>query len=281
MTSTSPGPQDAPSTSDRWRADTSVAEQEQLKGYLHSVFASPFLQNVAAQTMSLLRLEPGESVLEVGCGTGVFLPLLAREVGSSGRVVGVDHSASMVHDARQGAAGGVHNIEIRQADALELPFESATFDAVHCERVLMHVEDADRAISEMVRVTKPGGRIVAAEPDWPGIRIDHPQRREFDMLYARSLRHTHGDMGLTLVRRFARAGLTHVEASPVVGVFRQKAILETYGLDLAFGAKELDESGVLPAARSEELIATLNDLDREGHYFAAALFHLVIGRVPK
>src|SRR5437870_303815 len=116
----------SPENSDAWRAETSADEHAVLNDYLGAVFATPFLQEVAARTLSLLRLQPRQAVLEVGCGTGVFLPLLAREVTAGGSVVGVDHSPAMVRDAQAAADGaGLANVAVRAADACDLPFEAA------------------------------------------------------------------------------------------------------------------------------------------------------------
>src|SRR5437763_8436102 len=110
-----------PASSDAWRADTSAGEHAVLSDYLQSVFASPFLQEVAERTLSLLRLQAGQAVLEVGCGTGVFLPLLAREVTAAGKVVGVDHSPAMVRDAQAAAdAAGLATVAVRAGDACDL-----------------------------------------------------------------------------------------------------------------------------------------------------------------
>jgi ubiquinone/menaquinone biosynthesis C-methylase UbiE len=128
----------------------------------------------------------GRSVLEVGCGNGVLLPRLADGVGSQRRVIGIDHSATFVEQARarMADAGLSAIVTVQQADAYALPFAAATFDIAHCERVLMHLEQPSAALAEMKRVVRPGGWLIAAEPDWGGIRIDHVDREGMDILYA-------------------------------------------------------------------------------------------------
>src|SRR6202023_1920244 len=68
------------------------------------------------------------------------------------------------------------SLEFRQGDAHHLPFPDLTFDACRVDRVLQHLEDPQRAIAEMARVLKIGGRIAAAEPDWDTLVIDVPDR---------------------------------------------------------------------------------------------------------
>jgi ubiquinone/menaquinone biosynthesis C-methylase UbiE len=135
----------------------------------------------------MLELEPGQAVLEVGRGSGVFLPALAQAVGKAGRVVGVDLAEPFFTQAQQrmGSAGLAGVVSVQRADACRLPFADASFDAVHCERVLMHLDDPDLALREMARVLRPGGVAVAAEPDRGGFRLDHADRAGFDVLYAR------------------------------------------------------------------------------------------------
>lgn len=114
----------------------------------------------------LCHIGEGKRVLEVGCGVGVTPCYLAREYGC--RVVGVDISEKMVDRSRKRAKrGGMEDrIEFRVADAQDLPFEDATFDAVIGESVTAFVEDKQRAVSEYVRVTKPRGYVGLNECIW-------------------------------------------------------------------------------------------------------------------
>jgi SAM-dependent methyltransferase len=105
---------------------------------------------------------------------------------------------------------------LQQGDAYRLPFEAATFDVAHCERVLMHLEDPSSALGEMKRVVRPGGWIVAVEPDWGGIRIDHADRAGMDLLYARALHMRQPDIGLTLYRRMHELGLSDIRPVPII-----------------------------------------------------------------
>lgn len=95
---------------------------------------------------------PGREVLEVGCGTGLILERLA---GESARAVGVDLSPGMLEHAR------ARGLDVHEGSATELPFEDASFDTAVSFKVLAHVEEIDRAMSEMGRVVRPGGRVIA------------------------------------------------------------------------------------------------------------------------
>jgi SAM-dependent methyltransferase len=116
-------------------------------------------QQLAPARTALLAaasLAPKERVLDVACGTGLLTFEAARLVGE---VVGVDLSAKMVEAARRRAPG---NVSFQRMDAQKLDFPEASFDAVLCSLGLMYVPDPAAAISEMLRVLRPGGRIAVA-----------------------------------------------------------------------------------------------------------------------
>src|SRR5262249_50271876 len=106
------------------------------------------------------QLRPGETVLEVGCGTGVLDRWLARHTGRANRIVGLDISRYMLREAmalaRQEGLEGV--VEFREGSAGALPFPASSVDVAMWSTVIQRV-DADRMLREMVRVVKPGGRV--------------------------------------------------------------------------------------------------------------------------
>jgi len=122
-------------------------------------------QLAEAQDALLARaaLAPGERVLDVACGTGLVALAAADTVGASGRVVGVDLSGRMVEVARERArARGLPGARFARMDAERLVLGDASFDVVTCALGLMYVSDPARALAEMTRVLRPGGRLVLA-----------------------------------------------------------------------------------------------------------------------
>ena len=114
-----------------------------------------------------LDLQPGQHVLDVATGTATSAAVLAR---SGAQVVGCDFSFGML---RVGAAAGHEGVELVAADALRLPFADGAFDAVTVSFGLRNTADVDLALRELLRVTKPGGRLVVCEfshPTWSPFR---------------------------------------------------------------------------------------------------------------
>jgi ubiquinone/menaquinone biosynthesis C-methylase UbiE len=113
--------------------------------------------------LDMAALQPGERVLDVACGTGLVSFRVAEAVGARGAVVGTDISGEMVEAARRSAAErDVDNASFERSDAETLPFADATFDAAVCGLGLMYVSDPVKALCEMRRLLRPGGRAAAA-----------------------------------------------------------------------------------------------------------------------
>ncbi|MSP12596.1 MAG: methyltransferase domain-containing protein [Chloroflexi bacterium] len=120
------------------------------------------------QIVAHLLLRPGQWVLDAGCGNGVFLSELARAIGPTGKVVGVDQSAPLLNLAQKKIADlpYSHLVELKEADLYHLPFPAATFDLVWIASTL-HGQDQPLAVlQELKRVARPGGQVVALDTDY-------------------------------------------------------------------------------------------------------------------
>lgn len=268
--------------SDMWRADLGDAERARLESLLEAMADDPLLRKVAFRSVSLMGLKPGDRVLDVGCGSGVLLPALAEIVSPGGAVIGLDHSQALLDAARERVQESTTAaaVSLVQGDARSLPFNDGEFDAAHVERVLMHLDDPDLALREMRRVVRPGGWIVAAEPDSAGIRIDHPADPEAMALIAgRDVAAVRNPgMGLELNRRLAAAGFVerHVE------VFTE--FDRTYHPISAAGDREAADAlvteGLLARERADAAIAYLEAASERGEYAWMGSMIMVAGRVP-
>ena len=262
-------------------AETSDETEAAAASWLEEQAQHPFLREVAVRSVARLGLEPGERVLEVGCGTGVFLPGLAESTGPTGGVVGFDHSAAFLDEARKRlvSSGLEERVELVQGDAHHLPFPDATFDAAHCERVLMHVEDPDRVIGEMRRVVRPGGRVVAAEVHAAGAGMDGADPEltaRIARLVVAGIRNPH--MGLSLRGRFVDSGFEGVSGE-IVGYFEEE-LDQDEAEEVARIARDLAARGELEAERATGFVEDLEARRARGAYCGMSLMFIVSGRVP-
>jgi demethylmenaquinone methyltransferase/2-methoxy-6-polyprenyl-1,4-benzoquinol methylase len=124
------------------------------------------------------ELGPGDAALDVCCGTGDLALEMAARVGPAGSVTGCDFSEPMLELARAKAAErGAGTVRFEWADALQLPYEDASFDAVAVGFGVRNLSDLDRGLGEMARVLRPGGRLVILE-------ITQPRRPPLSSFYS-------------------------------------------------------------------------------------------------
>jgi ubiquinone/menaquinone biosynthesis C-methylase UbiE len=260
--------------------ETSPAVEAAARAWLEEQAAHPFIREVGQRSMEALDLRAGERVLDVGCGTGVFLPAVAAVVGSGGRVVGLDHSEAFLREARARVAdqGLEAVVSLVSADAQRLPFDDDSFDAAHTERVLMHLEDPDGAIRELRRVVRPGGRVVCAEIHARGAAMDHPDHELIERLTQAASHMRNPWMGLELRRRFVSAGLEDVRVQAVINV--EETLDPEEATEFRALAKELTASGVLDRASAEGVVDTMVDASERGMHSGYALMFVAVGRVP-
>ena len=105
-----------------------------------------------------LKIKPGSTVLDVGTGTGVFIHFLLGEIGKGGRIIALDFAEKMIGRAR--AKGFNGNIDYLCADVTNIPLGNEIFDIIVCYSSFPHFQDKSRALAEMNRVIKRGGRLL-------------------------------------------------------------------------------------------------------------------------
>ena len=134
----------------------------QISGDAAEVYERLFVPAIfgrwASQVATAACIGAADHVLDVGCGTGALTRVAADRVTKSGKTVGLDRNLGMLAVARRIRP----EIEWREGDAKDLPFNDASFDAVVSQFALMYVGDRGAALSEMSRVLKPGGRLAVA-----------------------------------------------------------------------------------------------------------------------
>jgi len=235
----------------------------------------------------LLRPAPGAEVLDVGCGTGADVRALAAGDpgggggGGCGRVTGVDNSTRLIDEARAQSAGLDLPVDFQVADAHELPFPDRSFDAVRAERVFMHLPQPDRALGEMIRVVRPGGRLLVADPDHGMWALDHSDRTLtrtlltwwFDVI-------TNPWIARGMPTRFRGAGLEDVDVSllPIVLHSLEAADAMT---GVAKAATAAAAQGVITPEQQRAFDAELSDRDRTGRFFLCGTVIATTGARPR
>jgi arsenite methyltransferase len=128
------------------------------------------------ETIRLLNLSRGESVLDIGCGPGFLCESMAEIVGGSGAVVGIDVSTDLIALCNQRRASTWLSYAI--GDATEINQAEASFDVVVCTQVAEYVPEVDRVLAEALRVLKPGGRTIFVATDWDAVvwHSENPKR---------------------------------------------------------------------------------------------------------
>ncbi len=124
-----------------------------------------WLRKLRQRTATLAGLQPGDKVLDVGCGTGTLALEVQQRVGATGRAFGVDPGAQQIARARSKAARRALPIEFKIGVIEHLDFPDQTFDAVVSTLMMHHLPDdlKRQGLSEIARVLKPGGRLVIAD----------------------------------------------------------------------------------------------------------------------
>jgi SAM-dependent methyltransferase len=129
------------------------------------------VQSLKRLGYDMLNVESGDSVLDIGCGTGADVVALAARVGDRGWVTGVDLSVSLIARARARADSVRLPVAFCCVDMHKMPFPDGSFTRTRIDRVLHFLPDPRRAIAEAVRVTAYGGRMLVTEPDWSTLTI--------------------------------------------------------------------------------------------------------------
>ncbi len=152
-------------------------------------------------------VKEADIILDVGCGSGMVTRDIAHL--TKGKVVAVDGSGEMIEVARE-VLKNYSNVDFKKENAENFSFKDNTFDIVTCNLFLMWVDNPQKVVNEMARVTKPGGIVLASlEPDYGG-KLHYPENPRVDRIFAgEAIKKRGGDphIGRKLRLLFVRAGL--------------------------------------------------------------------------
>jgi SAM-dependent methyltransferase len=229
--------------------------------------------------LDALAIVPGESVLEVGCGSGVIMRELARRTAGANRLIGRDMSPYLLREARALARreGLLDRIDFGEGRAEALPLADGVVD-VALSSTVFEEGDADLMLSEIARVTRPGGRVGVVVraidmPFWVNLPLDPALKAKVDApgVIGGGMA-PRGVADASLYRRFHALGLTGLKCFPqLVSVVPGQPRLERYQQQIL---------AALDPAETETWRQAVAAADRDGTFFIAQAYHCAIGTKP-
>ncbi len=256
-----------------------AASPEALAGYLDAVRGMGAVAEWKRRSLDLLEPRPGAALLDLGCGTGEDALALAPRVAPGGRVLGVDRSTAMIAEARR-RAGGRPGLEFAEGDALALPVADGVLDGARAERVLLHVDEPARAVGEMMRVLRSGGRIVVAEPDWATLVIDAPDPATSRLVArAAASRFRSPSVGHTLRRLLRHAGAAEVAVAARTLVIDDHATAEQV-FQIADAARRAADDGLVAPGAAAAWLAGVERAGAAGDLLVAMTAFMASGCRP-
>lgn len=263
-----------------WSDVDKAKDTSAFSAYLDSVRALDAIGAYKLASLEAMRLEPGHRALDVGCGTGDDARKAADRVGPEGEVLGIDFSAAMIEEARRRwvSPGLPLRFEVGDVHALALPDHH--FHAARADRMFQHLADPGRALGELARVTRPGGRVVVSDPDWGTYIMDAsptPAVKRY-LEYARGQARNPW-IGRQLYGLFREQGLRELSVSAAVVFFLDYGVLEKMGnLDAGFvaavAAGQMSEDDV--AEVKQELMSR----QQAGRFLVSVNVMTVAGTIP-
>ena len=240
--------------------------------------AAGYVRMVQALT-DATQLQPGQTVLDVGCGTGVVDRWLGRRTARQNRIIGVDINRYLLQEAvalarKEGLEGAV---DFREGSAEALPFPDNSFDVTMSMTVIEEV-DAQQMLAEMVRVTKPGGRVavIARAMDMPfliNLRLQAELQAKVGAPGALGSVAGRGCADASLYRRFHQAGLTQVKMFPQLPAFDGSApYMLQFMQNGILGKLTQEEARQWQSARAQA--------EAEGTFFMTWPHHCAVGTKP-
>ncbi|MFB6253561.1 MAG: methyltransferase domain-containing protein, partial [Halobacteriaceae archaeon] len=250
--------------------------------YLDTVSGLDAIENYKRRSHQLLNPEPGDHLLDMGCGTGDDVIMLAEHVGPDGLVFGIDRSESIIQTATD-RSKNISNVSFWVDNALDLALDSNVVDGCRSDRVLQHLPDPTIALAEMIRITKPGCQVVMSEPNWNTLEVRIPiadadvTDEIIDIEWANERNPRIGSQLYSLARK---SGLTDIHVDPITVVITDFEVAEQV-FQLENRLKRVKEGDILADRSSKRWISQANQADAKDIFFSSISGFTVAGTVPE
>lgn len=229
--------------------------------------------------LKALNPQPGQRILDVGCGPGHQAFEIASAVGKTGRVDGVDVADDGIQIAQM-RCSGIGNASFQIGSAFDLPFEENTFDAAMSSQVFEYLDDVYGALAEISRVLKPGGRILIHDTDWGALlwhSKDPDRMKRVLCCWDAHLADSH--LPQRLGSLLADAGFRDVGIEPIVHVEGRLEPKSMSDVLITCIALYVSSQGI-SRTESEEWAAELRELGAKNKYFFSSNEYIFTAAKP-
>jgi ubiquinone/menaquinone biosynthesis C-methylase UbiE len=254
-----------------------VADQQSFFQFLDLAARLPTIAKYRERMLELCPTGDGFAVLDVGCGLGGETTRIARQVGKTGMVYGVDTSEAIIAEALRRSVELDLPLQFQVSDAHSLTFKDACFDVCRAERVFLYLENPATAIAEMARVTRPGGHVIVFDFDFSARLIDSdfaPMSRHIEALVASDPRNPLIGRELPHLMRKAKLKVHAVE--PITQLPTLAIVRRLYAAALSKGVK----TGVFTAVDVEAWWREQEAMERDGRFCHVEHGYIVAASKP-
>jgi SAM-dependent methyltransferase len=258
---------------------TQLEFDEETNRLMEEFNASAGATRRRARLLEVLALKPGDHVLDVGSGPGHYAFAIASAVGDAGRVAGVDNAKDSLETAQR-RCSGLANVSFHLGDAVDLPFDAATFDVVISTQTFEYLPNVGATLGQIFRVLKPGGRVLIHDTEWDAWvwhSSDRARMNRIMEVWDSHLADPH--LPQTLGAKLAAAGIEDVGVEPLVHVETTYDPASMSAILITFVAGYAMSQGI-PESEATAWADDLRALGSSGDYFFSSNEYIFTGIKP-
>lgn len=246
---------------------TGIQYDEEWSQRIVQIYSTPDVVAQREAVLSTLDLQQGEYVLDIGSGPGLLAHDIAKAVGQTGMVRGIDISDAMVALSEE-RCSNLPFVEFQVADATELPFPNDEFNVAVSTQVYEYVKDVSAALNELYRVLRPGGRALILDTDWETLIWNTSDQERMKGILAAFEEHcSHPRLPRILAPKLRDAGFS-IQRQDVFPLFNPKYHSDTYSHGVIdFIASFVSGKGDIAPRIIKEWAEDLRDLGKKDEYF--------------